>query len=307
MPKPEMAIKWNDYRWFERCSDPKCMSCHEHKKEPHDCQCICRRNRHVVEALSCLFNTRLPFMLTMLFRLATHEPEQRVARDRDWDVMENVKAPYTELDDLEIYDSMYDRCGMPIDPLDQDNIFKIIRMMFLSPVLTIEQQKYLLRMMQRLNEHAHCPVDISRLMDALSKTDIKSLVCSLRDQEKLCRNFYVSKKCEDICSLYTRVASVDKNVLKRRRHRFKGFSHKKSNSQGDGFDDVNMNAAVRQSILNRQFCERRPPRERDNTHCVTENATPGSNTTDNQYINQVKRSSVNSGLQSARTTPRTSK
>lgn len=302
MPKVEMAINWDEYRWFERCTDPKCIPCHEHKKEQHHCPCICRRNRHVVEALSCLFNTRLPFMLTMLFKLATHEPEPRVSRDRVWDVMGNVKAPYTELDDLEIYDSMYDRCGMPIDPLDHDNIYKILRMMFLSPVLTIEQQKYLLRMLQRLNAHAHSPVDIPRLMDALSKTDIKSVVCSLREQEKLCRSFYASRKCEEICSLYMRVGSVDKNVMKQRRRRLKHYGHKKTGPVDDG----NANAAIRQSVLNRQFCERRPQRERENTYCgPTENTTPASTTTDNT---QTKRSSANNsaGMQSPRGSPRPS-
>lgn len=241
-------------------------------------------------------------MVSMLFKLATHEPEPRVSRDRVWDVMGNVKAPYTELDDLEIYDSMYDRCGLPIDPLDHDNIFKILRMMFLSPILTVDQQKYLLNMLQRLNAHAHCPIDIGRLMDALSKTDIRSLVCSLRDQEKLCRSLYTSRKCEDICSLYMRVSSVDKNVVKQqRRRRPKDYGHKKAAPVDDG------NAVVRQSVLNRQFCVRRPMRERDNTYCEP-TVTPASTANDTQDVSPTKRSSANSsaGMQSPRGTPRPS-
>lgn len=195
-------------------------------------------------------------------------------RAREWDVMEKVKAPYTELDDLLIYDSMYDRCGLPINPLDRDNVYKIVRMMFLSPVMTIEQQRYLLRMLRRLNEHSRCPVNIRLLMEVLSEVDIKSLVCSLRKQEKLCRAFYMSKQCADICELYSRVTTIDKNALKRRRHRLR--HHKKPNKPGE--------EPVRLSVLNQQFCELRLPHDHD----------AKSRATDESQLSQMRRHSQGS-------------
>lgn len=254
------------------------MTCHATKEELLNC----RRNRHVVEALSCLFNQRLPFMLNILFKLASWQPEERVPRAREWDVMENVMAPYTELDDLLIYDSMYDRCGLPINPLHRDNVYKIVRMMFLSPVMTIEQQRYLLRMLKRLNEHSHCPVNIPRLMEALSEVDIKSLVCSLRQQEKLCRAFYMSKQCADMCAMYARVTSIDKNAVKRRRRRLR--RHIKSIKPGE--------EPVRMSVLNRQFCERRLPHP-------DHDAKPRAND-ENQLGSQVRRHSQGSNKASPR-------
>lgn len=281
-PRPELAIKWDEYRWFDNCTDPDCFKCHATKEELLDC----RRNRHIVEALSCLFNQRLPYMLNILFKLASWQPGARVPRDREWDVMENVKAPYTELDDLLIYDSMYDRCGLPINPLHRDNIYKIVRMMFLSSVLTIGQQKYLLRMLQRLNEHSNCPVNISRLMEALSRVDVKTLVCSLRQQEKLCRAFYMSKQCADMCDLYARVTLIDKNAVKRRRRRLR--RHKKPTKPGD--------EPVRVSVLNRQFCERRLPRP--------DHDTKPRSTDDNASGSQVRRQSQSS---TSKGSPRNSK
>jgi len=244
----------DDYKWFQRCTSSNCVVCQTNKD--HECACVCRRNRHIVEALTCLFNTTIPYMLTILFKLAfqQNEPMKRFPRDRKWDVMEHVKAPYTELNDLEIYDSMYDRCGLPINPLDDDNIYKVVRMMFLIAVLTIDQQKYLIRMLQRLNAHAHSPVNLDLLLQTLEGVDLKELMCSIRNQEALVRCLYTARQCNELCKLYQQVVSVDKNAIKRRRKRIK-YGKQTLKSTGD----IEESPSVRQTQLNRQFCDRKAP------------------------------------------------
>ncbi|KAM8718441.1 hypothetical protein ACLKA7_001622 [Drosophila subpalustris] len=244
----------DDYRWFQRCTSSSCTVCQSNKD--HECACVCRRNRHIVEALAYLFNSTIPYMLSILFKLAfqQNQPMKRFPRDRQWDVMEHVKAPYTELNDLEIYDSMYDRCGLPINPLHFDNIFKIVRMMFLITVLTIDQQKYLLQMLQRLNAHAHYPVDLDLLLRTLEGVDLKELVCSIQNQEAIVRRLYTARHCNDICQLYQQVVTVDKNAVKRRRKRIK-YNKKSLKSAGE----IEESPSVRQTQLNRQFCERKSP------------------------------------------------
>lgn len=249
----------DDYRWFERCMNASCVVCQNRIKQDHECECICRRNRHIVEALSCLFNSKIPHILSILFRLAFQqqaEPMKRFPRDREWDVMEHIKAPYTELNDLEIYDSMYDRCGLPIDPLHNDNIYKIVRMMFLITVLTNDQQKYLHRMLQRRNAHAHCPVNLDLLLQTLKGVDLKELMCSIRDQEALARRLYTARKCNELCTLYEQVVTVDKNAVKQRRKRLRhGKQNGKATKESNHIEE---SPSVRQTLLNRQFCERKP-------------------------------------------------
>ncbi|KAH8387454.1 hypothetical protein KR093_007145, partial [Drosophila rubida] len=220
-PRASQTVQFpSEHRWFQRCTNVSCSNC-QMNATADDCSCICRRNQHVIEALSCLFNTTIPHMVSTLFKLAYQqsEPMKRFPRDRKWDVMEHVRAPYTELNDLEIYDSMFDRCGLPINPLHTDNIFKIVRLMFLVKVLTLEQQKYLLRMLKRLNQHAHCPVDLDLLLQTLEDVDVKELMCSVRKHEVFVRSLYTARQCSKLCDLYNQVVTVDKVAVQRQRHK----------------------------------------------------------------------------------------
>ncbi|XP_023174759.1 uncharacterized protein LOC111602069 [Drosophila hydei] len=249
------------YRWFRHCTADSCAKCRNNVENDYgdeddlQCDCVCRRNRHIIEALSCLFKCSVQYMVSLLFKLAYQQlqPLKRFPRDRVWNVMEHVKAPYTELNDLEIYDSMYDRCGLPIDPLDTDNIIKIIRLMFLTKVLTSEQHKYLMHMLQRLNEHAYCPVHLDLLLQTLETLDLKKLVCGIRNQEELTRRLYTSRQCSSICKLYRKVTTVDKHMVSKNRSR-RRHKYKMSNNE----THVDDGSSVRHSALNRQFCERKP-------------------------------------------------
>lgn len=259
------------YNWFWHCKEENCTNCSRDPMENDDdddeyvpvCDCVCRRNRHIIEALSCLFRCSIPYMVSLLFKLAYQQvqPLKRFSRDRVWDVMEHVKAPYTELNDLEIYDSMYDRCGQPIDPLDASNIGKVLRLMFLAQVLTPDQQRYLMRMLRQLNEHAYCPVQLDLLLQTLQTIELRKLVCGIRHQEKLSCRLYTGRQCNSICRLYSKVATVDKRLVaqnrKKRRRKFK------STTTDAQTEEVNN---ARQSVLNRQFCERKPS---DNVSDVT--------------------------------------
>lgn len=218
------------------------------------CRCTCTRNKNIVEALACLFRVSKYRLVSTLFQLAYHEsqPLPRFPRDREWNVMENVKAPYTELHDLKIYDSMYDRCGMPIDPLDESNIYKILRMMFMGPVLVPEQKAYLMGMLRKLNDRAICPVDLDILLAALDQLQLEELVCSIIDQDERAKRFYSARQCTELCKLYQKVATTDKNaVIRKRRH----AKSKASDKDADGKKKPQRN----KSPVNVQvFCTRRP-------------------------------------------------
>ncbi|TDG42682.1 hypothetical protein AWZ03_010902 [Drosophila navojoa] len=259
-PPLEKLRPVDHYQWFQHCQEQNCRNCNmdptdEDDGSAIDCDCICRRNRHIIEALGCLFRCSVQYMISLLFKLAYQQlqPLQRFPRDRVWDVMEHVKAPYTELNDLEIYDSMYDRCGQPIDPLDPDNTHKIIRLMFLREVLTPDQNRYLMRLLKKLNEHAFCPVHLELLLQTIHTIDLNKLVCGLRHQEQLSRQLYTGRQCNSICKLYHKVSTIDKRMVaqnrRKRRHKYK--------RSGSDAHDEEMDIA-RQSALNRQFCERKP-------------------------------------------------
>lgn len=142
---------------------------------------------HIVEALSCLFRVTQFQVLATLYRLACHEfqPLKRFPRNRAWSVMEKVVAPYTELHDLRIYDSLYDRCGRPINPLDRNNAYKVMRLIFLMPVLVPEQRKRLLDMLSRLNSRATCSVNLEGLLAVLEKVKLNQLVCDVLEQDSI--------------------------------------------------------------------------------------------------------------------------
>ncbi|ALC48806.1 CG2898 [Drosophila busckii] len=265
----------DDYLWFQRCSHRDCGVCQT--REQHECECDCRRNRHIVEALSCLFRCSVPFMLSTLFRLAHQRecPLRRFTRDHNWDVMQHVLAPYTELNDLEIYDSMYDRCGQPIDPLDCNNTLKVVRLIFLNEVITLDQRAYLMRMLERLRDHAHCPVNLQLLLEALAGVDLKQLVCSIHNQEQLARNFYNARQCAQICRLYRQVTTIDKMKIHRLRQRHRQHKYKARKLSHAPTEDV---VSARQTLLNQQFCMRR-----------TEQSTPVPGKTSKQYSNNPSR------------------
>ncbi|EDW06828.1 uncharacterized protein LOC6583849 [Drosophila mojavensis] len=267
-PPLEKLRPVDNYKWFQHCEEHDCRNCKKNSTDEDDgytsdCDCICRRNRHIIEALSCLFKCSVQYMVSLLFKLAYQQvqPLQRFPRDRVWDVMEHVKAPYTELNDLEIYDSMYDRCGQPIDPLDADNINKIVRLMFLREVLTSDQRKYLMRLLRQLNEHAFCPVHLDLLLQTLQTIDLNKLVCGIRHQEQLSRRLYTGRQCQSICQLYNKVSTVDKRMVAQNRKK----RRRKLKMSGTDAQTEEMNIA-RQSVLNRQFCERKPA---DNVSDVT--------------------------------------
>ncbi|XP_030569674.1 uncharacterized protein LOC115769103 [Drosophila novamexicana] len=291
------------YRWFRHCTTAGCKKCQRDDDDDDgdddnglDCDCICRRNRHIIEALSCLFSCSIQYMVSILFKLAylQQQPLKRFPRDRVWDVMEHVKAPYTELNDLDIYDSMYDRCGLPIDPLDTDNMLKIVRLMFLTSVLTIDQEDYLLNMLQRLNAKANCPVHLDLLLQTLEGVDLKKLVCSMRDQEALTRGLYTSRLCNSICKLYRKVATVDKHLVRHNRNRRRNNYNNKPAASSEHAEEV---PPTRQSVLNRQFCDRKPPAQNE-ANTSPKNST--NKTMSNRFSNPATRGMRYSGTTNSR-------
>ncbi|XP_017101650.2 uncharacterized protein [Drosophila bipectinata] len=237
------------------------QSCRLCARDPdQECKCSCVRNKNIVEALACLFRVTKYHLITTLFQLAYHEsqPLPRYSRDREWNVMENVKAPYSELHDLKIYDSMYDRCGMPIDPLDVDNCYKILRMMFMGPVLVPDQKTYLMGMLRKLNDHAICPVDLDFLLPVLGEVQLEELVCAIIDQNARAKRFHSGRNCSDLCKLYYKVVSTDKEDVIRKRRRTKAKAKAKPTDQED--DDKKKAPRVSKPPPPVQvFCTRRPP------------------------------------------------
>ncbi|KAH8273523.1 hypothetical protein KR018_009556, partial [Drosophila ironensis] len=200
------------------CPGQKCGPCGDLEQV---CPCNCIRNGHILEALACLFRLSEFELMATLFQLAYDEaqPLPRFPRDRVWNVMENIKAPYTELHDLMIYDSMYDRCGLPIDPLDRTNTYKLLRMIFMAGVLVPEQRDYLLMMLRRLNAHAICPVNLEALLAALQLLKLDDLVCGLLNQRARAKRLRSGRQCADLCRLYQKVVTTDKDTVIRRRMR----------------------------------------------------------------------------------------
>ncbi|XP_037723362.1 uncharacterized protein LOC119555816 [Drosophila subpulchrella] len=234
------------------CPASKCTLCSQNNSE-QECRCTCQRNKHILEALSCLFRVTKFQMLTTLFQLAYHEsrPLLRFPRDRIWSVMENVKAPYTELHDLKIYDSLYDRCGQPIDPLDRTNAYKLLRLIFLGPVLVPEQKAQLQAMLLKLNDRAACPVDLNGLLLVLQQVQLDELVCGILEQDGRIKRFHSARQCLQLCNLYHKVAATDKNAVIRKRRRRKLVSK--------GKDADTQKKPQRRTITPQIYCTRRVP------------------------------------------------
>ncbi|KAH8367772.1 hypothetical protein KR084_002657, partial [Drosophila pseudotakahashii] len=248
------------------CPGPKCSLC-SHRNTEHECRCTCQRNKHILEALSCLFRVSKFQMLTTLFQLAYHEsrPLARFPRDRVWSVMENVKAPYSELHDLKIYDSLFDRCGQPIDPLDRTNVYKLLRLIFLGPVLVPEQRARLLAMLYQLNERAVCPVDVNGLLLALQLVQLDELVCGILEQDGRIQRFHSARQCGELCKLYHKVAATDKNAVIHKRRRRKSKSKSK--------DADAQKKPQRRTITPQIYCTRRVP-EPEEPAARTESGSP---------------------------------
>ncbi|KAH8334818.1 hypothetical protein KR074_003265, partial [Drosophila pseudoananassae] len=229
-----------------------------------ECKCSCVRNKNIVEALACLFRVSKYHLISTLFQLAYHEsqPLPRYSRDREWNVMENVKAPYTELHDLKIYDSMYDRCGMPIDPLDVDNCYKILRMMFMAPVLVPDQKAYLMGMLRKLNDHAICPVDLEFLLPILAGVQLEELVCGIIDQNAQAKRFHSGRNCSELCKLYHKVVATDKEAVIRKRRRAKAKAKAKATATPTDQEAEDKKKTPRVSKPPppvQVYCTRRPP------------------------------------------------
>ncbi|XP_034666793.1 uncharacterized protein LOC117900509 [Drosophila subobscura] len=189
--------------------------CISRKKE----KCDCHRNRCLLVALAYLFRCTNLSMLSTLWHMAYRQgqPLRGFTRDPAWRVLQRVKAPYTEVHDLEIYDSLYDRCGMAIDPLDPCNMFKVLRLMFLSAALVPEQRLCLMRMLEQLNELSLRRVNLELLLQTLASINIEEFVYSLAHQDNL--NAYQAKLSEELSQLYERVVTTDKNAIIRKRNR----------------------------------------------------------------------------------------
>ncbi|KAH8325344.1 hypothetical protein KR067_000949, partial [Drosophila pandora] len=250
------------------CPVQSCALC---ARDPDQtCRCTCARNKNITEALACLFRVSKYQLISTLFQLAYHEsqPLPRFPRDREWNVMENVKAPYTELHDLKIYDSMYDRCGMPINPLDESNIYKILRMMFMGPVLVPEQKAYLMGMLRKLNDRAICPVDLDILLAALEQIQLEELVCGIIDQDARAKRFYSGRHCTELCKLYQKVVATDKNAVIRKRRQAKS---KASDKDADGKKKPQRN---KPPVNVQVYCTRRPTEPTEDSTGRAESTTP---------------------------------
>ncbi|XP_032581965.1 uncharacterized protein LOC116802242 [Drosophila sechellia] len=240
---------------YHCCPSTKCTLCCNNESK-QECHCTCQRNKHIVEAFSCLFRVSKFQILTTLFLLAYHEsrPLPRFPRDRNWAVMENVKAPYTELHDLRIYDSLFDRCGNRIDPLDRKNTYKLLRLIFLGPVLVPDQRTQLLAMLYTLNARAVCPVDLNGLLSVLQYVKLDELVCGILEQDGRAKRFRSGRQCLELCNLYQKVVATDKDaVIKKHRRRKEKSKSKDSEAQ----------KKPRRTITAQIYCTRRVPEPED--------------------------------------------
>ncbi|XP_015011443.2 uncharacterized protein LOC26526216 [Drosophila erecta] len=237
------------------CPSAKCTLCCNGETK-HECSCNCQRNEHLVEAFSCLFRVSKFQILTTLFLLAYHEtvPLPHFPRDRNWAVMKNVKAPYTELHDLRIYDSMFDRCGQRIDPLDRRNTYKLLRLIFLGPLLVSSQRAQLLAMLTKLNARAACPVDLGGLLSVVQTVKLDELVCGILEQNERLQRFHSGRQCLELCNLYeTVVTPQEDEVIEKPRPR-----KKKSKSK-----DAETPKKPRRIITEKVYCTRRVPEPED--------------------------------------------
>ncbi|XP_041630926.1 uncharacterized protein [Drosophila kikkawai] len=147
------------------------------------------RNRmesiHILEALSCLLGVTQYQVLSTLFQLAYHEhhPLKRFNRCPAWSVMERMEVPFTCLPDQRIYDSLYDRWGRPIDPLDKSNAYKLMRLLFLTPLLVPQQRNQLQIMLNKLNRRAKRPVNLEELLPVLARLKIGEVVCNVLERD----------------------------------------------------------------------------------------------------------------------------
>ncbi|XP_033249081.1 uncharacterized protein LOC117188800 [Drosophila miranda] len=204
-----------------RCRDTKLVVIGKHricipkKKE----KCNCYRNRCLLVALAYLFRCSHVSMLSMLWRMACNagQPLRGFSRDAAWSVMQGVRAPFTEVNDQEIYDSLYDRCGMAIDPFDPDNTYKMLRLMFINTALGPDQRMGLMRMLEKLNECSFRQVNLDLLLQTLASISIDEFVYSLIHQHKL--NACNDKLSEDLSQLYERVGTTNKHAIIRNRNR----------------------------------------------------------------------------------------
>ncbi|XP_026843544.1 uncharacterized protein LOC6596332 [Drosophila persimilis] len=204
-----------------RCRDTKLIVISKHrictpkKKE----KCNCHRHRCLLVALAYLFRCSHVSMLSMLWRMACNagQPLRGFSRDAAWSVMQGVRAPFTEVNDQEIYDSFYDRCGMTIDPFDPDNTYKLLRLMFINTALGPDQRMGLMRMLEKLNECSFRQVNLDLLLQTLASISIDEFVYSLIHQHKL--NAGNAKLSKDLSQLYERVGTTNKNAIIRNRNR----------------------------------------------------------------------------------------
>lgn len=233
-------------------ADSKCDIC---SQQPEFCSNYLR-NKHIVDSLSCLFRIPQFQVLTTLFRLACDElrPRWHYPRERVWNVMEKVKSPYTEQLDLKIYESMHDRCGQPIDPLDRTNAYKVIRLIFMLPVLVPAHRERLLGMLRRLNSRAICPVNLEGLLLIMGNLRLDRLVFNILEQDARLQRFHLARQFWEMCHLYQELPVPENSAVMHKRRQ------KKKNAKASTKNRFEQKkpSPLRRSVAVPIFCTRRP-------------------------------------------------
>ncbi|SPP78463.1 Hypothetical predicted protein [Drosophila guanche] len=256
------------------CSVVNCMYCKEDTR--HACRCSCHSNRAFLHSLAFLFRCSIHFVVSTLCRLAYLEA-QTLMETGSSSPLDSVKAPYTEAQDLAINDSIYDRCGEVTDPLDLDNAYKVMRLMFLTPVLQPDQYSCLVWMLQKLNARANGRVNLDWLIYTIAMLRLDVFVCDVLRQDARAARLYNAQLCRRFCQPYGPVHITEEEAILQKRMR-----DRKAKARGRAATEAY--ARKRGDRNAPLYCTRRPIEE---TASVRHSGSPVSQTASSQK-NSVK-------------------
>ncbi|BFG02607.1 uncharacterized protein DMAD_02075 [Drosophila madeirensis] len=251
------------------CSVVNCIHCKEDTR--HACRCSCHRNQAILHSLALLFRCSIHYVVSTLCRLAYLEAQTLMGTGSS-SPLDGIKAPYTKAQDLAINDSIYDRCDEVTDPLDLDNAYKVMRLMFLTPVLQPDQYRCLVGMLQKLNARANGRVNLDWLIYTIAMLRLDAFVCSLLRQDARAARLYNAQLCRRFCQPYVPVHITEEEAKPQKRQR-----ERKAKARGRAATEAHARKrGVRKAPL---YCTRRPIEE---TASVRYSGSPVSQTASSQ-------------------------
>ncbi|XP_017151191.1 uncharacterized protein LOC108161440 [Drosophila miranda] len=278
------------------CTAYQCAHCKTDTQ--HACRCSCHRNQAILYSLAMLFRCRIQYVMSTLCRLALLETQ---SCHRNGRALERVKAPYTEAEDLAINDSIYDRCGEFIDPLDQDNAHKVMRLLFLAPVLKPGQYSSLVWMLQKLNVRVKGAVDLNWLVYTVATLRLGDFVCAFIRQDARAARLYNAQLCLKFCQPQGPVQATEEatKAPRKRKRDGKGKARGKATSEACARKRADRNAPV--------YCTRRPVGESTLRYSGSPSKLPGSTKSPGDFstasAKDSRRASKNSNGSGKRTGP----